>query len=152
MFNSVVTYRYLRIKHGERKYKSLVCLYKMNLQNLFTLCSYFYRMDNNNYASCQYESDEIDCKLYLLTMWHCIQLCSRLCWLPTVVFCPYILLPWGKEFMERGFSISEINCPGAASLFFWHLLDSHITEVTVGCKVQENKAYVIKGVNFPKAL
>lgn len=68
MFNSEVTYRYLKIKHGERKYKSPVCLYKMNLQNMLTPCSWFYCMDNNNYASCQYESDEIDCKLYLPMM------------------------------------------------------------------------------------
>ena len=54
--------------------------------------------------------------------------------------------------MEWNSSISEINCPGAASLFFQHFLDSHITKVTVGYKVQENKAYVIKGVNFPKAV
>lgn len=91
-------------------------------------------MHNNNYVCCQYGLDEIDCKLYLLTMWHCIQLYAH-----TVLIIYYgsywcILLTWGKKISGNVTSISEINCPGASSFFFWHLLGSYTVEVTVGAK------------------
>lgn len=136
MFSGDVTYRYLRTnkKKGNTKIQ-FVCI-----EYIYEICLLFmanFTIRTVITTKCQYELDKIVSQNYL-------QCDTVFSYAHTVLIISYGFLPLysahvGKKNSGNVSSISEVNCPGASSFPFWHLLGSYIAEVTVGTKWQKRK-------------